>query len=354
MNLDSKEIARYLGSRGADLWPEAAALAADCQRELEGTVTPRTLGRRLSLSLFAGQSRDLDHHLRHCTEGILFAVTLGAETDRLLRRWSAQSMAKAAVGQAVCAVWLDQLCAEYCDSFLPTLDEGQYLTPSFSPGYGDWDLAAQRQVLDLLQAPKRIGLTLTAGGMRAEVYAMPEEKLRLPLRSSGGELRPNQTWKRNEKNMEQKKMEKGSCPMKPLLQAMKERRLYLDGGMGSMLQAAGLPEGLLPDVWGMQNPAAVQGVHRAYLEAGARLITTNTFGTSAPKLVPYGVTVDEVMAAAVANVRQAMQQAGVEDAYVCADLGPSGKLLRPYGDLDFEDAVTLFAETVRAAAKAGF
>ena len=165
MNLDSKEIARYLGSRGADLWPEAAALAADCQRELEGTVTPRTLGRRLSLSLLAGQSRDLDHHLRHCTEGILFAVTLGAETDRLLRRWSAQSMAKAAVGQAVCAVWLDQLCADYCDSFLPTLDEGQYLTPSFSPGYGDWDLAAQRQVLDLLQAPKRIGLTLTAGGM---------------------------------------------------------------------------------------------------------------------------------------------------------------------------------------------
>ena len=73
--------------------------------------------------------------------------------------------------------------------------------------------------------------------------------------------------------------------MKPLLQAMKERRLYLDGGMGSMLQAAGLPEGLLPDVWGMQNPAAVQGVHRAYLEAGARLITTNTFGTSIPPAV---------------------------------------------------------------------
>ena len=158
MNLDSKEIARYLGSRGADLWPEAAALAADCQRELEGTVTPRTLGRRLSLSLFAGQSRDLDHHLRHCTEGILFAVTLGAETDRLLRRWSAQSMAKAAVGQAVCAVWLDQLCADYCDSFLPTLDEGQYLTPAFSPGYGDLPLTLQGPLLNLLDAPRRVGL----------------------------------------------------------------------------------------------------------------------------------------------------------------------------------------------------
>ena len=68
--------------------------------------------------------------------------------------------------------------------------------------------------------------------------------------------------------------------MKPLLQAMKEGRLYFDGGMGSMLQAAGLPEGLLPDVWGLENPQGVQAVHRAYLEAGCRLITTNTFGAS--------------------------------------------------------------------------
>ena len=78
--------------------------------------------------------------------------------------------------------------------------------------------------------------------------------------------------------------------MRPLLQAIKEQRLYLDGGMGSMLQAAGLPEGMLPDVWGMESPAAVQAVHRAYLEAGSRLITTNTFGTCALKLAPYGVT----------------------------------------------------------------
>lgn len=142
MNLDQREIARYLGTRGAPLWPEAAAWAAACQRELEGTVIPRTLGRRLSLSLFAGESRDLDHHLRHCTEGILFAVTLGAETDRLLRRWSAQSMAKAAVGQAVCAVWLDDLCAGYCESLLPHLGEGEYLTPPLQPRL--WGLGSGR------------------------------------------------------------------------------------------------------------------------------------------------------------------------------------------------------------------
>ena len=141
--------------------------------------------------------------------------------------------------------------------------------------------------------------------------------------------------------------------MKPLLTAIREGRLYLDGGMGSMLQAAGLPEGRLPDVWGGENPQAVQAIHRAYLEAGCRLITTNTFGTTAPKVEPYGYTVAQVMSAAVANVRAAMDQAGVTDAYVCADIGPTGKLLRPYGDLDFEEAVARFAAPIRAAEEAG-
>ena len=165
MNLDPREIARYLGIRGKALDPQGTAWADQCQRELAQAVTPRHLGRRLPLTLFQGQSRDLDHHLRHCREGILYAVTLGPEADRLLRRWSAQSMAKAAVGQAVCAAWLDELCAAYCESLQQGLAQGEYLTPPFSPGYGDWDLAAQQTVLDRLQAPKRLGLSLTGGGM---------------------------------------------------------------------------------------------------------------------------------------------------------------------------------------------
>lgn len=165
MNLDPREIARYLGIRGKALDPQGTAWADQCQRELAQTVTPRHLGRRLPLTLFQGQSRDLDHHLRHCREGILYAVTLGPEAARLLRRWSAQSMAKAAVGQAVCAAWLDELCAAYCESLQQGLAQGEYLTPPFSPGYGDWDLAAQQTVLDRLQAPKRLGLSLTGGGM---------------------------------------------------------------------------------------------------------------------------------------------------------------------------------------------
>lgn len=165
MELDRREIARYLGYRGGALPAEVEAYADACQRELEGTVTPRLVGRRLSLSLLVGESRDLARHLRHCKEGFLYAVTLGAETDRLLRRWSAQSMAKAAVGQAVCAAWLDQLCGEHCQEVQAGLGAGEYLTPPFSPGYGDWALGEQRRVLDLLEAHKRVGLTITAGGM---------------------------------------------------------------------------------------------------------------------------------------------------------------------------------------------
>ena len=167
MELDWKEISRYLGYRGAALSPEVVRLAESCQTELERAVHPRTLGRRLDLDRLTAGSRDLAHHLRHCREGFLYAVTLGGETDRLLRRWTAQSMAKAAVGQAVCAAWLDQLCADYCRELQESLGPGEYLTPPFSPGYGDWDLSAQGQVLSLLEAPKRMGLTLTAAGMLA-------------------------------------------------------------------------------------------------------------------------------------------------------------------------------------------
>ncbi len=162
MRLDRSEIARYLGLAGRELSGELAGFAADCEGELFRSATPRSVSRTIPVSLLPGKSRDLARHLRHCSDCVLYALTLGAETDRLLRRWGARSMAKAAVGQAVCAVWLDELCAELCGGLA---GEGQYLTPPFSPGYGDWDLSVQGRLLDLLSAHRRIGLTLTAGGM---------------------------------------------------------------------------------------------------------------------------------------------------------------------------------------------
>lgn len=136
-----------------------------------------------------------------------------------------------------------------------------------------------------------------------------------------------------------------------LLTALKERRLFIDGGLGSMLQEAGLPEGLLPDVWSVEAPERVQAVHRAYLEAGCDIITTNTFGATEEKLAQYGLTVGQVVLAAADNVRAAMRAVG-KAGFVAVDLGPTGKLLRPYGDLDFEEAVSRLAPLCRAAEEA--
>lgn len=165
MRADRREVARYLGIRSGVLTADVEEYAAACEAELEGSVVPKTVRWRMACNGLPGESRDLSRHLRHCKECVVYAATLGAETDRLLRRWAAQSMAKAAVGQAVCAVWLDDLCAGICGEISAELAPGYYLTPPFSPGYGDWDLSVQRQMLGLLNAHKRIGLTLTQGGM---------------------------------------------------------------------------------------------------------------------------------------------------------------------------------------------
>ena len=125
----------------------------------------------------------------------------------------------------------------------------------------------------------------------------------------------------------------------------------MDGGMGTLLQAAGLAPGEQPERWNLSRPDAVRAIHQAYIEAGSRIISTNTFGAS-----PWHYTdaeLETIIPAAVQNVRAAIADAGVSDAYVALDIGPSGKLLRPYGDLDFEDAVTGFAKVVRIGARAG-
>ncbi len=136
-----------------------------------------------------------------------------------------------------------------------------------------------------------------------------------------------------------------------LKELLSDNIICMDGGMGTLLQAAGLAPGEQPERWNLSRPEVVQNVHRAYLEAGSRIISTNTFGAN-----PWHYTQDElrkIIPAAVQNVRAAIADAGVSDAYVALDIGPSGKLLRPYGDLDFEDAVAGFAKIVRIGADAG-
>lgn len=138
-----------------------------------------------------------------------------------------------------------------------------------------------------------------------------------------------------------------------ILRAMEERILFCDGGMGSLLQAEGLKPGELPGTWNITHPEVLVEIHRKYLEAGADIVTTNTFGVDGLKYNERtGFLVEETVAAAIRNAREAIRLSGRE-AFVALDIGPTGKLLRPLGDLDFEDAVRLFGQAVSAGARNG-
>ena len=128
--------------------------------------------------------------------------------------------------------------------------------------------------------------------------------------------------------------------------------VYLDGGMGTLLQARGLAAGELPEEWNLTHAEDIIAIHKSYFDAGSNVVCTNTFGANGLKF--DDARLEEIVAAAIANARAA-RDASTSDAprFIALDIGPSGKLLKPLGDLDFEDAVALFGKTVRLGAKHG-
>ena len=132
--------------------------------------------------------------------------------------------------------------------------------------------------------------------------------------------------------------------------------LYFDGAMGTRLQAAGLKPGELPEVWNITRGDVVADIHASYVRAGANILKSNTFGANALKMQGSGYSVENVVLAAFENARRAfasVPEMPEEKKFAALDLGPTGKLLAPYGDLQFEEAVSLYAEIVRAGVNAG-
>ena len=126
--------------------------------------------------------------------------------------------------------------------------------------------------------------------------------------------------------------------------------ILLDGGMGTMLQAAGLKLGAKPEELNITAPALIEGIHAKYAAAGSRIINANTFGASAHKLAGSAYTLEEIIAAGIANCKRACAPYG---ALAALDVGPLGELLEPNGTLAFEDAVTEYGRIVRAGVAAG-
>lgn len=136
------------------------------------------------------------------------------------------------------------------------------------------------------------------------------------------------------------------------LDFVKENVVCLDGGCGTYLQKNGLQGGELPERWNVSHPEVITGMHKAYYDAGSNVVFTNTFGANAIKYDEKEL--EAVVTAAVANAKAAREQsAAPQEKFVALDIGPLGKLLKPMGELDFDDAVEIFAKTIRFGVAAG-
>ena len=140
-----------------------------------------------------------------------------------------------------------------------------------------------------------------------------------------------------------------------ILEQLGKKLLFLDGGMGTLLQAEGLLPGELPETWNIKKKESVADIHRQYFEAGSDIVLTNTFGANAIKFLDSSYSLQEIVEQAIANVHEGAKSCGKrrEEYCVALDIGPTGKLLKPMGDLSFEDAYKAFAEVIRYGKNAG-
>lgn len=137
-----------------------------------------------------------------------------------------------------------------------------------------------------------------------------------------------------------------------LLDYLKDHLLILDGAMGTLLQAAGLQSGEAPELWNLSHPDVIRSIHADYYRAGSHVVSANTFGANILHFDEK--TLQEIVSSAVRLAKEAAAEApDTCPRYVALDIGPTGKLLKPYGDLDFEEAVTVFSKTIRLGTDAG-
>lgn len=175
MKLEESEILRYLGYRGKQ--PDAALheMVLSCAEELERVATPRSVFRFFPITFGENcvqlgnimvEGHDLRQHIRGCKEAILFAATLGIQTDVLLERYSHIDMSRAAVLQAASAAMIESYCdEEEKEISAQAASRGLFLRPRYSPGYGDFPIQLQKDILNTLDCPKRIGLSMTESFM---------------------------------------------------------------------------------------------------------------------------------------------------------------------------------------------
>jgi 5-methyltetrahydrofolate--homocysteine methyltransferase len=138
-----------------------------------------------------------------------------------------------------------------------------------------------------------------------------------------------------------------------ILDYIKTHKVYLDGAMGSMLQSKGILTSKTPELLNITHPDVITDIHTAYFNAGSNIINTHTFGANSLKYSEEEL--DRIIKAAVANATTALNNSTPSNKprWIALNVGPTGKMLAPYGDLAFEDAVEIFAKNMRLAEQLG-
>ncbi len=142
--------------------------------------------------------------------------------------------------------------------------------------------------------------------------------------------------------------------MKTWKERLGKEWLFWDGGMGTILQEKGLKAGELPETWNINHADIIRSLHKRYLEAGADIINTNTFGANRLKYKENGpYSLKSIIESGISLAKQAREETGRSDAFIALDIGPTGKLLKPMGDMEFEDAYEIFKEIIIIGKEAG-
>ena len=171
MDIRIKEAIRYLGYGNHAVDENTYLLIQECMEELEQIAKPKCVYRifdfidpedeMVEIGVMRIPSKHLKRNLRGCNHVALMGATLGIEVDNRMRKYEIINMAKAVVFQACAAACLEA----YCDKMQEEISIGVTSKPRFSPGYGDFSILFQQQILEILDAPKRIGLSMTDGHM---------------------------------------------------------------------------------------------------------------------------------------------------------------------------------------------
>ncbi len=200
-----REIYRYMGMKEEDAGESLRALVEEQLIRLLNQIRVRSFYQIFPLSLQEGErteielgplhivSRDLGRNLRGCTSAALFGATLGMEADRLLYRLGLTAVGEAVVTDACAAEVLEVVCDEVCGELAALAKQnGERIRPRYSPGFGDFTLAYQAELLKTLELPKRLGVSLTAGGMLTPTKTVTAVVGFLPAEHEKGQMRTEQ------------------------------------------------------------------------------------------------------------------------------------------------------------------